>query len=173
MPTQKEIAEHLDLSERRVRDVLLHLGINHRSSTLDDIRIAYLRYQRELAAGRGGGDAQAEAARARTEESKAKTAMIRLQYHEKLGYLVSAEDAEQVLVDWAGYASREYGTGVDKLVLELESTHNIEIDREQVKGIVGPTVDRIKSYAVKLGSGLVAGGGDVHATEAGTDSGVD
>ena len=173
MPTQDEIAKHLDLSVRRVRELLPEIGINHRTASMDDIRIAYIRHQRELAAGRGGGDAQAEAAQARMEKDRAQTAMLRLGYHKELKTLIVADDAEAALIDWAGYASREYSTGVDKLVLELESTHGIEIDRDQVKDIVSPTVERIQSYAAKLGAGLVSGCGSVHATEAGGNSAVD
>jgi len=55
-PKQAEIAEHLDLSERAVRDVLEEQGLNHKQSTLDQIRVAYIRHLREIAAGRGGSD---------------------------------------------------------------------------------------------------------------------
>lgn len=51
-PTQAEIAEHLDLSERSVRELLGGAGIDRKLSTLADIRIAYIRRLREQAAGR-------------------------------------------------------------------------------------------------------------------------
>jgi phage terminase Nu1 subunit (DNA packaging protein) len=51
-PKQSEIAEHLDMSERAVREFLVSAGIGHKQSTLSEIRIAYIRRQREVAAGR-------------------------------------------------------------------------------------------------------------------------
>ncbi len=55
-PTQAEIAAHLDMSERNLRDLLEQLGITHTKSTLAEIRIAYVRRLREQAAGRLGSE---------------------------------------------------------------------------------------------------------------------
>lgn len=65
-PKQTELAAHLDLSERSVRELLGELGVDHRQSTLAEIRVAYIRKLREIAAGRaaeGGLDLAAERAR--------------------------------------------------------------------------------------------------------------
>jgi len=51
-PKQAGIAEHLDISERSVREFLTDAGIDHKQSTLPEIRIAYIRRLREQAAGR-------------------------------------------------------------------------------------------------------------------------
>lgn len=51
-PKQAEIAEHLDLSDRSVREFLSDAGMDHKQSTLDEIRVAYIRHLREMAAGR-------------------------------------------------------------------------------------------------------------------------
>lgn len=56
-PTQVEIAAHLDMSERNLRDVLEQLGANHKQTSLAEIRVGYIRRLREQAAGRlGDGD---------------------------------------------------------------------------------------------------------------------
>lgn len=55
-PSQRELAEHLDMSERNLRDVLGAIGLDHRSSSRDEIRIGYIRHLREQAAGRGTGN---------------------------------------------------------------------------------------------------------------------
>jgi len=63
MASQKDLAEHLDLSDRTVRDLITR-GIfpkNPRGSVdLDDCRVAYIRHLRERAAGRGSDAAEAE-----------------------------------------------------------------------------------------------------------------
>lgn len=54
-PTQPEIAAHLDISDRRLRELLSEWGIDHKATTLSDIRIRYIRRLREEAAGRASG----------------------------------------------------------------------------------------------------------------------
>jgi phage terminase Nu1 subunit (DNA packaging protein) len=49
---QAEIAAHLDISDRRLRDLLTEWNINHKQTTLTDIRLRYIRKLREEAAGR-------------------------------------------------------------------------------------------------------------------------
>jgi len=51
-PTQKEAGEHLDLSERSIRDLEVATGLRGQPYTLSQLRIAYIRKQREEAAGR-------------------------------------------------------------------------------------------------------------------------
>jgi phage terminase Nu1 subunit (DNA packaging protein) len=51
VPTQKVIAEHLDLTQQTVCDLLPKIGMTVEDS-LSDIRIAYIRRIREQAAGR-------------------------------------------------------------------------------------------------------------------------
>ncbi len=76
MATQAEIAAHLDLSDRSVRE-LLDKGVlpNARRGALnlDQCRVAYIRHLREMAAGRGTGpsadDLTAERARLAREQA--------------------------------------------------------------------------------------------------------
>lgn len=53
-PTQQEIAEHLDMSDRNLRDLLQAVGLDHKQAAMSEIRIAYIRRLREQAAGRMG-----------------------------------------------------------------------------------------------------------------------
>ncbi|MGF6692666.1 hypothetical protein [Metapseudomonas resinovorans] len=164
MPTQREIAQHLDMSERNCRDVLKTLDIDWTEASLDEIRIAYIRDLREKAAGRGSSQAEALNA-ARIEESTVKAANGRLTYHEKLGTLVPAADAALAIRDWAGFANREYQGGVEKLVQHVENAHKISVDRAEVTRIAGSTVSRIGGYADKLGRRIAGGSGTVQPAE--------
>lgn len=56
-PTQAEIAEHLDMSDRNLRDVLQALDLDHKQVSLSALRVAYIRRLREQAAGRSGSEA--------------------------------------------------------------------------------------------------------------------
>lgn len=65
MTTQIEIAQHLDLSTRQIRE-LQSAGVFSKSATLDEARLAYIRRLREQAAGRAatnGLDLASERAR--------------------------------------------------------------------------------------------------------------
>lgn len=50
MATQQQIADHLDISQQRVSALMVQLDMDWKSSSMDDIRLAYLRHLRERAA---------------------------------------------------------------------------------------------------------------------------
>lgn len=168
MPSQKEIAQHLDMSERNCRDVLKALDIDWTESSLDQIRTVYIRDLREKAAGRGGSQVELLNA-ARIEESTVKSANGRLAYHEKLGTLVPTADAAFVLSEWASFANREYQGGFEKLAQELEATLKVSIDRSMVARVAGITVSRIGGYADKLGRRIAGGVRALQPAEADSD----
>jgi terminase small subunit / prophage DNA-packing protein len=69
---QKEIAEHLDLSQPAVCQWLERLAIDWKNATLDKIRVAYIRSLREQAAGRATtGDLDLATERARLAKEQA------------------------------------------------------------------------------------------------------
>jgi phage terminase Nu1 subunit (DNA packaging protein) len=92
MATQKEIALHLDLSDRTVRD-LMASGIIPRGADLDTARVSYIRRRREQAAGRGGvgglnlADERARLTRLQSEKAEIEIAKLR----EELVPLADAE----------------------------------------------------------------------------------
>lgn len=69
---QKEIAEHLDLSQPAVSGLMDRLSIDWKTSTMDEIRVAYIRHLREQAAGRAAsGDLDLATERARLAKEQA------------------------------------------------------------------------------------------------------
>jgi len=156
-PTQVEIAKHLDMSERNLRDVLRTLDIDHKQHTLSEITTAYIRDMREKAAGRGGDD-QANLSKARAEESMIKTALARLDYNERLGNLILGEDVAGVMNEWARSTNREIQQGFHKLVGEIQSTYKITVEPKLVEDIAIPATERIKDHAEKVGRDLIASG---------------
>lgn len=177
--TQKDIAAHLDMSDRNARDVLRALAEKHgleqdwwKKTTLADIRVKFIRDQREKAAGRGGKD-QENLTKQRAAESEVKTATMVLEYNEKIGSLVSADDVAAVITEWCSSANREYLSGVSALIGELKSVYKIDIDNELVDKIVSPTISRIKDHAEGIGKDLNSSGENVFSTEEIPNSGVD
>lgn len=86
-PTQAEIAAHLDISDRRLRELLTEFGLDHKQVPLAEIRIRYLRKLREEAAGRAAADSTVDLptergllARAQREGQEIKNAVARGTY---------------------------------------------------------------------------------------------
>lgn len=52
MITQQQIAIHLDMTQQAASDLMGRLMIDWRTSSLDEVRVAYIRHLREQAAGR-------------------------------------------------------------------------------------------------------------------------
>lgn len=95
-PKQAEIAAHLDLSDRSVREFLSGSGIDQRTSTLDEIRVAYIRTLREAAAGRAAaGDLDLAAERAGL--ARAQRERIEMQNSVTRGELAPVAALEEVL----------------------------------------------------------------------------
>lgn len=115
---------------------------------------AYCNQLRNEAAGRGG-DNQASLTRARIQEAEAKAALTTVAYHEKIGTLIQASEAEKALVEWAGFAINEYQNCFESFVYEVESRYKIKIGEEIPREIIGNTFSRISAYAEKLGKSLV------------------
>lgn len=95
-PTQAEIAEHLDISERRVRELATEWGIDSRQHTLSEWRLRYLRKLREEAAGRAAtGDLDLVVERARL--AKAQADRIEMQNAVTRNELAPVELIEEIL----------------------------------------------------------------------------
>ncbi len=93
MTTQSEIAKHLDLSTRQIRE-LQSAGIFLKGATLDEARLAYIRRLREQAAGRSatnGLDLASERARL----AKAQADKLEIELTAKRGDLISLDKAIQ------------------------------------------------------------------------------
>lgn len=146
MPTQTEIARHLDLSERRVRDVLAALGVDHQAASMDEIRVAYLRDLRDKAGGRGGEDQKA-LTRARTMEATASAELKILMVKEKSGQVVLTEEVEPMFFSLVTAARTELLSLPGKLVGEIKALYDVEVDVELIE-------EKIHDALRHLASGL-------------------
>lgn len=152
MPTQKEIAEHLDMSERHVRDVLKSHGIDWTTSTLDHIRITYIRDLREKAAGRGG-DAQQSLTAARTAEANASTELKLMMIAEKAGLLVPVEEIEPLLLAMVTAARTELLALPNKLVAEIKALTGAEVDAALIEERIHESLNHLATSLQQLDAG--------------------
>ena len=161
-PTQLEVAGHLDMSERNARDVLKSLGIDWTATTIDAVRVAYIRDLREKAAGRGGEEQTAKA-KAQTREALASAQLKELQFYKEIKALIPAEEIEPLLESWAVLARSEFQNCVEKLLASIQGMHGIEVKQELVDESLGAAFAAIADYPRNLDGDDVANRGEVEA----------
>ncbi|WP_082717481.1 MULTISPECIES: helix-turn-helix domain-containing protein [Burkholderia] len=145
MLTQQQIAEHLDLERSTVSRLVDRLNIDYRTASMDEIRMAYLRHLREMAAGRAsetGIDLVAE--RAMTERVDREIKLLTLA--EKKGQLVNAAQLEQAYGQMVGAFQTELLALSDKLVQELRALHDVEIDLEWLNEHMYGCLEQLSGY---------------------------
>lgn len=132
MLTQTQIAKHLDISQKTV-SILLNdkLGIDHRITGLDEIRVAYIRHLREQAAGRAGDD-QYGLTRARTRESELTGDLKSVELAIKLGELVPAADFEEALSGPLEAVRNELLSLRERLIAIVEAETGARINEDLV-----------------------------------------
>lgn len=157
MATQKEVAEHLDLSDRSVRD-LVKRGVFSRDGRsqmdLDACRVAYLRHLREVAAGRSsmeaddeGLDLTAERARVAREQADAlamKNARMR-------GELIPASEASAAMLTVIKTAQSKLGRAHLKVRGVDEET------KQRIADAIAEALEELSMTRVEeeLGEGVV------------------
>jgi phage terminase Nu1 subunit (DNA packaging protein) len=105
VPTQKTIADHLDLSQQAVSGLCADIGIDWRAVTLDEIRVLYIRRLREQAAGReAAGDLDLATERARLAKEQADK--VSMQNAVTRAELAPAQLIEEVLAKAGARAAR-------------------------------------------------------------------
>lgn len=129
MPTQQQIAEHLDLDQSAVLRFVDKVRLDYRAVSIDEIHIAYIRHMSEVEAGRSsetGIDLVAE--RAMTERVDREIKLLTLA--EKRGPLVNAAQLEQEYGLTVGAFQTKLLSLSEKLVQELHALYGVEVDVE-------------------------------------------
>jgi phage terminase Nu1 subunit (DNA packaging protein) len=95
MATQAQIAEHLDLSERRVRDLVAE-GVLGKGADLDQCRVNYIRYLRGGTSGNHTG-AGLKLTDERARLAKLQADKVEIELAELRGEVVRADDVVRVM----------------------------------------------------------------------------
>lgn len=141
----RELGDHLDLSVKNAREWLLQSG-HSADEPMDVLRVAYIQGLREVAAGRGGAAGQAAMVEAKTRDLEAATRLKEVQYLEKIGLLVPADELDGA-VDAAFMAVRnELGSLSERCAAVAEQVLRISVDAD----IFAPVVSDTLSHLVRL-----------------------
>lgn len=144
--TQKEVAAHLGLSARRARDVLSALGVDHRSHSLDQIRIAYIEDLREKAAGRNDEDL----GEARRLDTMASAHLKTIDIFEKHKKVVWAEHVGPLVDALIDAIQSNVMTAATKIVSGLESQYDIQIDDELITSSLRAALRNVEGSGKEL-----------------------
>lgn len=144
--SQSDIAEHLDMSPRNLRDVLTGLGLDWRTDSLDEIRIGYIRKLREAAAGRSDD----QLAHARTRRELADARLKELDLAEKYKQIVSVEHLEPLLISLMKQIQSAVLEAGNKSLQMLETKYSIEVDDDDLLGILRSALGAVASGADQL-----------------------
>jgi DNA-binding transcriptional ArsR family regulator len=127
MPTQQEIATHLGMDQGAVSRHLSVLGIDWKASSMDEIRLAYVRHLRSVASGHMSSDGvDLTYERAMTERVDRELKLLTLA--EKRKQVVNLEQLEPELSRMIGAFRTALLSRDDKLKAELDALYGISVD---------------------------------------------
>lgn len=145
MPTQKQIAIHLDLDQSAVSRFLTDHSIDWQAESMDMIRIAYIRQLRGAAAGHkseSGLDLTHE--RALTERIDREIKELTLA--EKKGQLVNVAQLEPELTQMVVAFRTEVMGLVDKIKADVDAMYGINIDMQLLTDLTHDALAQLSRY---------------------------
>lgn len=145
MPTQKQIADHLDLSQKQVSELMGELGIDWRNETLERIRVAYIRRLRAAAAGHQASDGS-DLVRERVMTERVDRELKELQLAEKRGQLVSLEQLEPELAQMVVAFRSDLLARDDKLKSDLDALYGINVDLQVLNDYTHESLNQLARY---------------------------
>lgn len=171
MPTQTAIAEHLDLSQKAVSELMAELGINWSTATMDEIRVAYLRRLRSVAAGHKSSSG-ADLVHERVENERLDRQLKELQLAEKKGQLVNVAQLEPMLVQMVVAFRTEVLSRDDRLKDALDALYGIDVDLQVLNDHSHECLEQLARYDPERAGFGAAGGGEGEAGAAHDDDGL-
>jgi hypothetical protein len=149
MHSQEEIAEHLDISTRKLRDLLTRYNLNHKTSTLDEIRVRYIRDLREKAAGRRDQEAQGTLDQARFRDLMASAQIKEMTLFKEQKLILDREQVREAMDAWVIQTKSEYESSIEKILAMIESQSGNPIERDPINRIVDSTCRVIADFNIE------------------------
>jgi hypothetical protein len=169
MLTQQQIADHLDISQQQVSELLKKLGLIWQTETLDSIRVAYIRQLRGIAAGHRSHDGL-DLTHERVLTERVDRELKLLLVAEKKGVLINVEQLEPELMNMVGAFRAELLARDDKLKADLDALYGIELDLNLLNEHTHAALAQLARYepgsdgaCAPIGSPAHTAGTDEHA----------
>jgi hypothetical protein len=155
MPTQQQIADHIDISQQQVSELMAQLGIDWKTSSLAQIRLQYIRKIRAQAAGHKS-ETGLDLVHERVLTERVDRELKQLIVAEKKGQLINVEQLEPEIMQMVGAFRSELLARDDKLKFELDSLYAVNIDLNILNEHTNNALSQLARYDV---------GGEVIAVE--------
>lgn len=160
MPTQKTIAEHIDLSQAEVSKLMSDLGIDWRKASLDEIRTAYIRKLRAVASGHQSNDGL-DLTRERALNERVDRELKELTLAEKRGQLVNVATVEAELAQMIVSFRTELMGRDDRMKADLDALYGIDIDLQVLNDLTYDALAQLARYdPERAGTGASASADD-------------
>jgi DNA-binding transcriptional regulator LsrR (DeoR family) len=170
MPTQQQIAEHLDLDQSAVSRMLDKLGVSP-AATLDEVRVAYVRQLRAQASGHRSEDGL-DLVKERVLTERVDRELKQLQVAEKRGVLINVEQLEPELMNMIGAFRAELLARDDKLASELSTLYGIDVDVTIINEHTHTALAQLGRYDTGHRGFAAPAGGSADAAGAADNDGV-
>jgi len=143
VPSQRDIAQHLDLSQPRVHQLMRSLGLeDYADRPLEQIRVAYIRNLRAQAAGHRSADGtDLTYERVLSERQQREINAVKLA--QMTGALVPRNEVGPTWDSLVVAARTELLSLKDRVVAEIRTAHGIDIDPELVDCHVRRALERL------------------------------
>lgn len=141
MLTLLEVGNHLDMSESNAGSVCRKLGVDWKSSSLDVVRVAYIRDIRATAAGRAVDGNGLNDARAR--ESLLKGDKLEMEIARDAGQLVDADEMEQEWCEMTTAARVELAAMSTGLQEKIKAEYGVDIPRKLIDEYIDRSLDHL------------------------------
>lgn len=171
MPTQQEIAAHLDMNQSEVSRHMGRLEIDWKAASLDQIRTAYIRQLRAQASGHRSEDGF-DLVKERVLTERVDRELKMLQVAEKKGVLVNVAQLEPELVTMVMAFRTELLSRDDKLAAELSALYGVTVDAALLNEHTYAALSQLARYDVGSAGGGASSGGDAGTSGADDDNGL-
>jgi hypothetical protein len=168
MPTQQQIAAHLDINQSSVSELMQKLGVNWKVVPMDDIRVAYIRQLRGVASGHRSGDGL-DLTHERVLTERVDRELKQLLVAEKKALLINVEQLEPELMNMVSAFRAELLARDDKLKADLDALYAIELDLKILNEHTHAALAQLARYEpgsggtdTPAGTGAHAAGADEH-----------
>lgn len=143
--TQQEIADHLDLSQKAVSQFLEQSKIDWLVTSLDEIRILYIKNLRAQASGHRSQDGL-DLVRERVLSERVDRELKQFTLAEKKGELINIAQLEPELTQMIGAFRSELLSRDDKLKTTLDALYGIDVDIHLLKDCTYAALNHLARY---------------------------
>jgi len=171
MPTQTQIATHLDLSQKQVSELMAELGIDWRNEALESIRFAYIRKLRAEAAGHKSASGL-DLVHERVMTERVDRELKEYTLAEKRGQLVNVAQLEPELEQLFVAVRTELLARDDRLKADLDALYGTDIDLQILNDQTHEALQQLARYDPERAGFATPTGEPVRAASEDVDGGV-